>query len=481
MLTVSQFVVMGINMINVMVLSRFRTLEEYGTYSQIIMVCTIVITFFSAGFSQCINYFLGKCDSEEKKQFIKNYYTIVTFVGVAGGLVTLFLLPFIRQYFENNLMARYWFVLLLYPISHILNSGIDRFFIAYQKSRWLFAFRVGHSALVLSEAFLAVLFEMSFYHYMIVYIMVEIVFSAFTYVWIRMITGTVPFGFNKKMIKSILTFAVPMAVASLVSTINTEMDKLIVGGFVNTEMLAIYTNAARELPVYIFSTSISSVTMPFIVKKVAKRDYSDAVMLWRKSITLCFYIVCFCVCVLFAFAPQIIDILYSEKYISGTPIFRIYSMVLLFRVTYYGMVLNSLGKTKTILKASIVTMIINLVLDIILYKLLGLINAEVALMGPAIATLVSVSVMNIYQLVLTKREIGVKFIDIYPVKTLIKILFVNVMLAVAIYFVQQVIFGFYSNYQNVTTILLGCVWLLAYMLIAKKQILKLWKELNESR
>lgn len=480
-LTLSQLIVLAMNMVNIMLLSRFRTLEEYGTYSQILMVCTIAITFFSAGFSQCINYFLGKSESEEeKKRFIKSYYSIVTFVGAAGGVVTLLLLPLIQKYFGNEAMSRYWYVLLFYPISHILNAGIDRFFISYHRSKWLVVFRICHSVLILSEAIAAIQLGLSFYQYMIIYTAVEAVFSSFTYLWIKMITGVVPVGFNKETAKNILFFALPMALASLVSTINTEMDKLIVGGLVSTETLAIYTNAAKELPVYIFSTSISSVTMPFIVRKISNEKYSDAATLWKKSIAMSFYITCFFVCALFTFAPQVISVLYSDKYLPGVNIFRVYTLVLLFRVTYYGMVLNSLGKTKTILKASVFTMVTNLVLDILLYKLFSLISPEAALIGPALATLISVSVMNMYQLILTKRLISVKFTDIYPVKTTFKVLAVNIALSAVFYAVQQAAFKIFPVNQNMLSVIIGVVWLAVYAIIVYKPVLKLWKELNDS-
>ncbi len=481
-LTVSQFMVLGINMLNVMLLSRFRTLEEYGTYSQIIMVCTIVITFFSAGFSQCINYFLGKSESfEEKKKFIKSYYGVVTFIGMAGGLVTLVLLPLIQRYFGNAAMAKYWYVLLFYPISHILNAGIDRFFISYRRSKLLLVFRLSHSFLILGEAVLAIVLGLSFYQYMMIYTAAEVVFSAFTYLWIKKITGVLPFGFNKETVKEILVFAIPMAFASLVSTINTEMDKLIIGGLTDTETLAVYANAARELPFYIFSTSISSITMPFIVKKVSKKNYSDAMELWRKSINLSFYFMCFCVSVLFTFAPQVISVLYSDKYLTGTNVFRIYSLALLFRVTYYGMVLNSMGRTKAILRASVATMVINLVLDVVLYKLLGFISPEAALLGPAIATLLSVSVMNMYQLVLTKRLINVRFNDIYPIKPMSKIMLLNVVLSAVFFAVQQTAFRLVDYNRNVISIIIGAVWVATYALLVFKPVKALWKELNDSK
>jgi len=307
---------------------------------------------------------------------------------------------------------------------------------------------------------------------MVIYISIEVAFGLSVYIWIKQITKITPFGFDKATVKSILKFAVPMALASLISSINTEADKIIVGGFVDTDTLAIYTNSAKELPVFIFSTSISSVVMPFVVKKVANKDFINAVKLWRKSMILSYYLICFSVVVLFVFAPQVISILYSEKYLPGVNVFRIYSCVLLFRITYYGMILNALGKTKMILKASIVTMLSNLILDLILYKVMGL-------LGPAFATLISVGVMNLYQLHLTKNITGVTFSDIYPIKDMLRITTINICFGGIFYIIQQLLFRFTSANELVLAVFLGMVWLLVYGITIRKKLLSIWHDLNK--
>lgn len=472
-LTITQFVTLGVNMINAMLLSRFRTLGEYGTYSQVMSICSIIITFMAAGFSQCINYFLGKSEKEEDKHnFVKNYYAVISATGVIGGLLALLLMPILRDYYGNDSLARFWFVFLFYPISHILTSGTDRFFIAYKKAKGLFTFKVGHSVIVLAEMFIALLLDFSFYQYMVIYTVFEVLFGISVFVWIRLITGVVPMGGNKTWLCQIIRFAFPMALASLVSSINTELDKLIVGGFVDTDTFAVYTNAARELPIYILSTSISSVVMPHVVRKAARKEYSGAVKLWNNSIVLSYYLVCFCVTALIVFSPQIISLLYSDKYLPGVSVFRIYSLVLLFRVTYYGMMLNALGKTKSILKASVVMMLSNLVLDLLFYQLLGLI-------GPAIATLLSVAFMNFYQLYLTKSYIGIRFTDIYPLKKMFYITVLNVMMGLAAYLIHKCILHIVDINQIVLAIAIGIVWLVTYFLVIRKDIIHFWNYLNK--
>ena len=64
-----------LTMLSTMLLSRFRTLEEYGIYSQLQLVITIVVTIFMIGLPNSINYLLAKADNrKEQKDFLSIYF-----------------------------------------------------------------------------------------------------------------------------------------------------------------------------------------------------------------------------------------------------------------------------------------------------------------------------------------------------------------------------------------------------------------------
>ena len=471
-LSIAQIISLGISMINVMLLSRFRSVEEYGTYSQMLMVSAIIVTFFASGFAQCINYFLAnENNNKSRSDFIKTYYTIISICGVLGGLVSVLLIPGLKIYFRNEKLSDYWFFLLVYPVSKILNDGVDRFFILYRKTNQLMLYKVRYGITSLITVVVAIIFKWDFKVYLIVFTIVEMVFGFLVYWFIYRITSIIPFGFNSKMGKTILSFAIPMALAALVSVINKELDKLVIGGLTNTETLAIFTNAAKELPITVFSTSIYTVVMPFVVKKIQSGAIEDALNTWKESIKLASLIMCFFCVSFFAFAPQVISVLYSDKYLPGLSVFRIYLFTELFRLTYYGMVLNAEKQTKLILYSSIGSMIVNLVFDLVLFRLIG-IN------GPAWATVASVATMNMFQLFCTKKHLQVSFLDIYPVMYILKSLCLNSLLAIPFVFIQSVAFKYINMNHNLMTIILGGTWLLLYFIIIRGKVMVLWKSLN---
>lgn len=471
-LSIAQLLSLTFSLICVMLLSRYRTVEEYGTYSQMITICAIVATFFSSGFSQCINYFLANEENcATKAKFIKTYYAILTVAGTAGGLIAFGLIPFFVDYYHNDALWQFPFFLLIYPLAKILNDGADRFFILYHKTNQLILFKIRYGVTTLLTVIVALVFHWTFKSYMVAFTVVEGIFGVLIYYFIYKITNVIPFGFHKETCKMIVSFAIPMGIAALISVINKELDKIVVGGLTDTATLAIFTNAAKELPIVVFSSAISTVVMPFVVQNIQKNKRHEAVSIWKTSIKLASLIMCFFLVAFFVFAPNVISVLYSDKYLDGTHIFRIYLLTELFRLTYYGMVLNAEKKTKLILFSSIATMVLNIILDYALYMLIGL-------AGPALATVLSVAIMNIFQLLLTKKHLNVRFNDIYPVWYITKVLSLNCILGIAFYGIQKFLFKSVSFDQNAMTIALGCVWSIIYFLIVRKQVCFLWKQLN---
>ena len=71
-----------ISMATTTLLVRFRTLEEYGTYSQLLLVKNLITTIFIMGLPNSINYFLARAETEEEKR----KYLSTLYVKPAGRL-----------------------------------------------------------------------------------------------------------------------------------------------------------------------------------------------------------------------------------------------------------------------------------------------------------------------------------------------------------------------------------------------------------
>ena len=472
-LTTSKMITMAFSLVTAMLLSRFRTLEEYGTYSQLLLVINLFTTIFMLGLPNSINFFLARAENDEEKQkFLSAYYTLTSILSFITGLVLVLSTPLIVDYFNNSLIRNFMYVLAVYPWTKIILSSIDNIYIVYQKTTRLMLFRILNSIFLLLIILIVEIFNWGFSMYMILFISVEAAFALSVYIIARNIAGKIRVCLDKDLIKTILTFSIPIGLATAAGTLKTECDKLVIAGFYATEQLAIYTNAAREMPVAIIASSLTAVLMPQIVRLLKKDDKYKALNLWGNAISLSYLIICFLATGIFTYAPEVMTLLYSEKYITGVPVFRVYSLVLLFRCTYFGMILNSIGKTKIILYSTVLVLITNVILNFFFYYLFGFI-------GPAIATLIVTLFSATYLLSETSKTLNTSFKKIFPWKNIIYITILNMGLGV-VFVLAKDLLSLEKNLGGVIeSIMLGAVWGAIYFAITFRFMKRKWQALNE--
>ena len=151
-------------MLSTMLLSRFRTLEEYGTYSQLQLVITVVVTILMAGLPNSINYFVAKAsDIKEQRAFMSVYYTLCTISGILSGVLLIILIPFIENYFNNSSISIYWYFLLLYPWTKIILSGIENILVVFSNIKKLVIFKTLYSVITLGVIAFCWVRNISFY------------------------------------------------------------------------------------------------------------------------------------------------------------------------------------------------------------------------------------------------------------------------------------------------------------------------------
>ncbi len=456
-----------------MLLSRFRTLEEYGTYSQILTVVTLVISIFSLGLPNSTNYFLASFDNKkDRKSFLSVYYTLSTALSFIAGIILFFSVPLIEKYYDNPMISTFSYVLAVLPWANITISGISNILVVYAKTSLLMIVNITHAVLTLFAVLLVRLCGWSFYEYMILYISVESLISLGIYFIVNNLEGILKPSFDFSLIKKIFAFSIPIGLASIMGTLTVEMDKLMIGYFFDTEAVAIYANAGKELPITIVATSLTAVLMPKMVRQIKADDTRGAVKLWGYSIQLSYFVMAFFVTACIVFAPQIITILYSEKYLAGTQIFRIYSLILILRTTYFGIVLNSMGKTKFIFVCSCLSLLLNVLLNLLFYWLLGFI-------GPAVASFISIAVVNMLQLIVTSKKTKISFKKIFPWRFLGIVTLINIgwggIAYLTIFFI-----GLGTDWIGIVfCVMIGIVFVCLYFILARKKLVSIWKNLNQ--
>lgn len=474
-LSISKVMVLLVTMVTSMLLSRYRTLNEYGTYSQILLIVNLFISIFSLGIPNSINYFMVRCeDNEQKRFFLSNYYSMNFIMGILIGCSLTALLPVIVIFFNNPYITKFWFLLAMLPFCKLIVSSIGNFLIVYKKITPLIAYNIISAILLLSIVFICELVDWGFWEYTVLLLIVEISLAIAVLIIVIRLAGSLRFILDKNMLKMIFAYTVPLGLAASVSVLNSELDKLMIGYLMNVESAALYANAARELPLTIISSSFTAILLPKMVLDAKKQDFNSAISKWSLCVKFNFLILCFFAMICFVFAPQIITILYSGKYIDGANVFRVYSIALLLRVTYFGMILNATGKTQFVFWSTILALVLNIVLDYVLFYILGFV-------GPAVATIISITIIQFAQLKFSSSLIKYKFRDIFPWFFLFKVCVVNFLFGAILWLAKRRLGLEIEFSQIVQAVVLGFVASLIYIFCFRKTFLHLWKRINEER
>lgn len=488
LLTLSKIAVSAMSMIMAMLLARFRTKAEMGTYNSILMVINLATSLLMLGLPKSINYFLARAETnEERKRFLSVYYTFNTILSFIVGAVLCASVRLIEIYFGNDTIRYFLYFLAVFPWTKIIMSSVENLLIVYRRTKWLIAYRVSNSVMLIVAILAVRALGLSFTEYMVVYVAVEAVFALAVYLLAARVSGGIRPSFDRELLKRILVFSVPLGLASVVGTLNIELDKFLIGALMSPEDLAVYSNAARELPVTMIASAFTAVLLPQFARLLKHGHKEEAIRLWGVSNRLTFIIISIIAFGCFTFAGEVMTILYSSQYAEGAWVFRIYSLILLFRTTYYGIILNSKGKSKFIFWCSIISLGLNALLNVIFYFVFSAFGQ--GFVAPAVATFFSTLIMALVQLIATARSIEMPFSKLLPWGKLAKITLVNIAFS-AVFFTLSRLLPIDTMLDRidlplisgsgkcVEAVLLGIVWAICYFGLMIKPMKRLWRQLK---
>ena len=184
-------------------------------------------------------------------------------------------------------------------------------------------------------------------------------------------------------------FSLPLGASRIAGTANIQMDKFVVMLFFASEF-AIYERGATELPLAaMICGATMQALMPSLVQAEARGDRKSFVALWHASIEKISLVVLPLFFFCFVFAEELYVLSFGADFLPSSQLFRIYLLLLLLRVTNYGMLMQALGRTRVPLNAAIIALVLNLILNFAFVHLLGF-------PGPAIATVAALVASSAY-------------------------------------------------------------------------------------
>lgn len=390
------------------------SLTDYGTYSQVMLLVSSIASLTIFGFADGANYFFHQIQTEkERMHYVNTIFTLQYIIGILVGVVLFIAVNPIVWYFNNEALRKMVIFAAFLPVLQNSISVLQVLFVAIGKAKAI-AVRNLLISLVRLILFSVVCFYLKSIAFLFaVTLLMDIAQIAYFVIVLRKNRCNISmWQCNLKLTGKIFSYCIPMAVFLVVSSLTRDCDKYVISAFTNTEALAVYTNASRMLPFDIVMSAFCTVLLPYITRYITEGKYENAQMLYREFLELTYITTSILAGCAIAVAPNLMTLLYSEKYITGLGVFVVYIFVDILRFTNITLILSASGQTKKLMLIAMSGLVCNIVLDILLFHLLGMV-------GPAVATIIITALMGITILSLSAKSIHTNLSGLFDFRYLI--------------------------------------------------------------
>jgi len=395
------------------ILSRYLTKFDYGTYRQFLLISSTLTLMFAIGLPASINYFIPRLDTNKQKMFISQTILVLILLGLILGLFLIIGKSYISALFNNQKIESLIILLALFSFLSLPITIYHNFFISINKAKLTGLLSIIFGLLKFIFMLVPVILGLSLNY--IIISLVLFTFFQFIVIIFNVVNSYDNFRikFSNSLLREQLHFALPLGMAAIVGILIRKTDQIMVSSFFPPDQYAIYANGAMEIPfLTILTSSAMAVLTPFLVKSYNDGNKKAFVDKWNNSLAKISLIIFPITIFLMFFSKEAMIVLFSRKYAESSSIFRIYLLIEFCRITIFGNILLALGKSKLIFLYTVVTFFLNIILNFIFIKTLGLI-------GPVIATVLSVYFMNFLQLRKISAILRIKVKNIWPWKKLI--------------------------------------------------------------
>lgn len=362
-----------VGIVSSLALVRLLTQEDFGTYLQVSLVGTMFTTLVLLGLPQSLLFFLPQESPGSRKALIARTTLLTLAVALPVGALLATGSPMTARILNNPALAPLGLLIGLYTVLYALNRLLEPAFIGLGQAR-----RVGQVALWFSLLLVVATIVPAalgwpvgwIYASVLAAYLARLVYFGFA---VKGLSGPPAWsGSLSSGLRRQLRFSVPLGLATISGQYNRQLDAFIVSYFFAPMVFAVYSRGAFELPlIELLPYSLSTVILPRLVTLWEERSLDRFSRLWNDSVRVSSLAILPAFVYCFLFADEIIVTLFTESYRDAIVIFRIYLLALPLRLTSYGVILQAMGDTRTIMRTSFLGLVANGILTTLLCRGFG--------------------------------------------------------------------------------------------------------------
>jgi O-antigen/teichoic acid export membrane protein len=360
-------------------LARYLGPSGFGKYNLALSIAFIVSTFTALGLQQIVIKDLVE-SKKDKNNILGSSFYLIFFLNIL--VFTISFLIFINFQFKDGLYS----LILVFLFSNIFLSFkvIEHYF----SSQVLSKYTVYTNLIVLTTvniAKLTLIYYKSSLFLIALITIFETFFCAIGLFFFYLVKGKssiAKWSFNPAIAKSLIKRSFPLLLAAATTSLYMKIDQIMIAMYINDYSVGIYA-AATKLSEgwYFISMIVTASFFPAIIN--AKNNIREQYLSRLQSLYTFLVFIAFLIAVLVSvFGQKIIIILYGIEYKDAAIILaiHIWSGIFVFMGSVFTKYLVAENLTKIAFYRMFMGLILNIILNIILIPMAGLIGAAIALL-----------------------------------------------------------------------------------------------------
>jgi len=400
------------------IIARLLLPELFGIYALVLSIVTIAITFTDLGIDSTFVRYVADALGKKDKGKVRAYFRYLLKIKLYLVLAIIFLVFILAKYFSYDLFGKPMvFLPLLFACLYILMESVRGFIsslflstknlkptafleLVLQVSKILFSL---FAVLLLSDQFkisgIFVAFGLSGLLFLVASLIILIKKDKQLFFGKR--------GFIEK--PRVLNYLGFMGIASLSLVFFASIDTLMLGRFVEATYIGYYRAALSIILTISALLSFSGILLP-IFTQINKRRLERG---FQKTLR---YIFMFSIPIFFGLifiSKYLIRAIYGSEYLQATlPLYVLALLVITAPlVTLYSTLFAAREKAKDLAKLISLSLVLNIILNYFLIKTFLGISQEYAMVGAALATLISRCVLLISLSVKARTQFRISIKD----------------------------------------------------------------------
>jgi O-antigen/teichoic acid export membrane protein len=348
-----------------LLLVRLLDIVDYGRYRQFMAVAMLITSLGGFALTANLTYLVARTPERAAGDVTKT-----TVLMLAVSVLSAVFIAVTHSWIVPPEIAGSWWLLALYVFMFLNLEVVVAYWLARRRSLEVMQYTLAVTAWRLGTLLGAALYFGDVEMIFVTIVCAETLKNVAIYLWLRA-RGLLVFRWEREIFGEQLRLVGPLGLGSMLNKAN-DFGRVVVGSMLGPVPLAIYSTAAYQVPlVNIVQTSLSDVIFPDLVKR-AQRDPAEGLRLWKRAQMMVAAVIIPAWMLLTYFAEPLIRLAFTDTYVSATPFFQVFLLLMVRQCFPFSTLLRSVGDNASFATSNAIALGINIALVAALLPTYGL-------------------------------------------------------------------------------------------------------------